>query len=529
LRRVATLVASAADPLTVFEMVTREAAGVLDLPILTLMRFEPDGTVSVVAAVSNSAYSIGANIKLDGPSVIATIRETGLPARVDSYEGLPGGVAARLRAAGAKAGYGVPIRVHGELWGTMAAVHTGGALADDAEDRLANFTDLIAAAIANAQARDDLAHLAAEQTSLRRVATLVARGSTGEGFLSVVAAEVRALFDVPDVAIVRYEQRDVMVVGAAGENPFIPIDGRWSLDGPSVCAQVLDSGRPARMDEYGDVDGSVAEIAQRAGFQSVAGAPIFADDRVWGAIIVVSSTDPLPDRSEVRVAEFTELVATAISNATNRSQLLASRARIVTASDEARRRIERDLHDGIQQRLIALSLDVQTMRTSKSTTSAAETERLEGLEQDLASVLEEVGEISRGLHPALLARRGLGPSLQALARRSPIPVALSVNGPRSPEPIEVAMYYAVSETLTNAIKHSGASLVTIDVQSTETSVRATLEDDGIGGAMVGAGTGLSGLFDRMDALGGTLTLSSPPTGGTRVELDLPVGSGSPDT
>ncbi len=362
LRRVATLVAGAPDPQAVLEMVTREASRVLDLPVLTLMRFEPDGTATVMAEASNSPFRAGANFALDGPSVMSRIAETGRPARIDSYEGLPGAVAARLRSAGARAGYGVPVLVDGKLWGAMAAVQTAEVPFGDAEERLANFTELIAIAISNAQARDDLRRLAAEQASLRRVATLVARGPTREGLFSVVAAEVQRLFDVPDVAIVRFEQREVVVVGAAGGNAFIPLGGRWRLDGPSVCASVLDSGRPARLDEYGGLSGGVADIAQKAGFESVAGAPIVVDDRVWGAIVVVSSSGPLPDRSEVRVAEYTELVAAAISNETTRTALIASRARIVSASDEARRRVERDLHDGIQQRLIALTLDVQTLR-----------------------------------------------------------------------------------------------------------------------------------------------------------------------
>jgi signal transduction histidine kinase len=426
-----------------------------------------------------------------------------------------------LRAAGAQAGYGAPIVVDGRIWGAMTAVQTTAVLADDAEDRLANFTELIAIAISNAQARDDLGRLAAEQASLRRVATLVADGSAGDGFFSVVAAEVQRLFEVPDVAINRFEQRDVVVVGTAGDNPFIPVGGRWSLDGPSVNAQVLDSGRPARFDAYHDLGGAVAKIAQTAGFRSVAGAPIVVAGRVWGSIVVVSSSDPLPDRAEVHVAEYTELVATAISNATTHEEMLASRARIVAAGDEARRRVERDLHDGIQQRLIALSLDIQTLRMHVPAEDPPQHERLDRLAGDLELVLDEVREISRGLHPALLGRGGLKPPLQALARRSPIPVELRVSGPRAPEPVEVATYYALSEALTNAIKHSGASVIAIEVESTETALRAAVQDDGIGGAVVGAGTGLSGLIDRIDAVGGTLVVTSPVADGTRVEIELP--------
>lgn len=521
MRRVAMLVAGVPDPGTVFETVTREASRLLELPVLTLSRFESDGTGTVMAAASNRPFPVGARFALDGPSVMSLIAETGRPARIDSYEGLPGTVAARLRSAGARAGYGVPIVVGGRLWGAMAAVETDSVPLLDAEERLANFTELIAIAISNAQARDDLRRLAAEQASLRRVATLVARGSTGASLFSVVAEEVRALFDVPDVAIVCFEERDVAVVGSAGGNAFIPVGGRWSLDGPSVCAQVLDSGQPARMDEYRALDGSVAEIAQRAGFQSVAGAPVVVDGRVWGAIVVVSSSGPLPEGSEVRVAEYTELVATAISNASAHAELLASRVRIVAASDEARRRVERDLHDGIQQRLIALAFDVQTLHAGVATDNSEQLQGLMRLAGDLGSVLDEVREISRGLHPALLARRGLRPSLDALARRSPIPVELRVSGPRSSEQVEVATYYAVSEALTNAIKHSRASLITVEVESTEGTLHAVVGDDGVGGAVVGSGTGLTGLTDRIDALGGTLVLSSPSDGGTRVEITLP--------
>ena len=346
------------------------------------MRFEPDGTATVMAEASASPFSVGARSrwtdKRDRPG---SPRRGGRRGSTPTRDARCRGGAAAI--GGCRAGYGVPVLVDGRLWGAMAAVQTAAGPPDEAEARLANFTELIAIAIANTQARDDLRRLAAEQASLRRVATLVARGSTGKGLFPVVAAEVQKLFDVPDVAIVRYEQRGVVVVGTSGGNAFIPLGGRWSLDGPSVCASVLDSGRPARLDGYGGLGGGVAEIAQKAGFQSVAGAPIVVAGRVWGAIVVVSSADPLPDRAEVRVAEYTELVATAISNATTHAELIASRARIVAASDEARRRVERDLHDGIQQRLIALTLDVQTLRGPGFEEGSQQSEGLERLEADL--------------------------------------------------------------------------------------------------------------------------------------------------
>jgi signal transduction histidine kinase len=522
LRRVVTLVAGAPDPSAVFDLVTREASRVLDLPILTLVRFEPDQTATVMAAASDGPFPVGITLPLGDPSVIKSIAETRLPARIESYEGLPGPVATGLRAAGAKGGFGVPIFVEGTIWGAMAAVQTSGPVPDDAEERLAKFTELIAFAISSAQARQDLRRLAGEQASLRRVATMVARGSTGEGFLSLVAAEVQQLFAVPTVMIVQYEGREAVVAGIVGGRGEFSLGARWLLDGPSVCATILDSGQPARLDDYNDLPGSIAQSIRAAGVQSCAGAPISINARVWGAIIV-TSPDALPERAELRVAEYTELVATAISNAANHAELVASRARIVAASDEARRRVERNLHDGIQQRLIALALDVQTLRAQIGDEHPSQAEGLDRLGNDLESVLEEVHEIARGLHPALLARRGLLPALRALARRSPIPVDLHVSGPRPPEQVEIATYYAASEALTNAIKHSHASMITITIESEGETLRAAVEDDGIGGADLGGGTGLSGLTDRIEALGGTLAIINPAAGGTRIEINLPLG------
>jgi signal transduction histidine kinase len=228
---------------------------------------------------------------------------------------------------------------------------------------------------------------------------------------------------------------------------------------------------------------------------------------------------------ESRLASFTELVGTAISRAQAQAELIASRARIVEAGDEARRRIERDLHDGTQQRLVALTLHLQRLRADAPVAERATQEGLEQVERELKSVIEEVQELSRGVHPAQLAVGGLRPSLRALARRSPIPVDVTVDVPeRPPESVETALYYVVSEALANAIKHSRATSVSVTVVGDSRSVRATVTDDGVGGAETGAGSGLTGLSDRVDALAGLFSVVSPRSRGTIISVDLPVAA-----
>ncbi len=210
-----------------------------------------------------------------------------------------------------------------------------------------------------------------------------------------------------------------------------------------------------------------------------------------------------------------------MSNATARADLIASRVRIVAAGDEARRRLERNLHDGTQQRLLALRLDVQRIRLGLPHGEGAELAQLEG---EIASIVDEVREVSRGLHPAQLARGGLKLALSTLARRSPIPVELDVDLPaRPPRPIEIAVYYFVSEAVTNAVKHSGASSVRVAVGAGAGAVRAAVADDGAGGAAAARGSGIVGLSDRVEALGGRLWLDSPRGAGTRIAIELPTG------
>ena len=228
----------------------------------------------------------------------------------------------------------------------------------------------------------------------------------------------------------------------------------------------------------------------------------------------------LPADAESRLAGFTELLATAIANAEAQAEVTASRARIVAAADQARRRIERDLHDGAQQRLVSLALK---LRAAQAAVPPELGGHLDEAVAEAAGALAELTEIARGIHPAVLAERGLAPALKTLARRSPIPVDLQVRaGERLPEPVEVSAYYVVAEALTNAAKHSGASAVSVEVEVAGEVLRVAVRDDGAGGADLARGTGLAGLKDRVDALGGRILLDSRPGAGTSLQAEFPL-------
>ncbi|HEY6692230.1 MAG TPA: GAF domain-containing sensor histidine kinase [Solirubrobacteraceae bacterium] len=542
LRRVATLVAEGAAPAALFSAVAEEVARILDVSAVSIFRFEYDRTSVVVASVKDPVFAVGSRWPLDSPSLNAMVFATGRPARIDDYSGLDGPIAVSTQASGIESGVGVPIVVDGSVWGMVAVgrrrrrdvlpsftgSYTGRLLlsqesSQEIETRLAAFTELVATAISQAQANDDVRLLAEEQAALRRVATLAAEGASPQDIFATVAREVADILGLPRVEMVRYERDGTgTVIGASGNHPF-PVGSNWALDGPSVMATVLETGDKARIDDYSVLRGTIAEVADRAGFRSAIGAPIVVGGATWGAIIAISTEhEPIPERSEVRLSQFTELVATAVSNATARADLIASRARIVAAGDEARRRLERNLHDGLQQRLIALGIDLQRIHASIPAEYRAPRASLEQAEHDAGSMLEEVRELSRGLHPPLLSRGGLGPALAVLARKSPIPVDLDVDvEERPPSTVETAVYYTMSEALTNAVKHSRASAISVQVQRRGDVVRARVTDDGVGGAVLGTGSGLVGLDDRVKALGGRFVVESSEEQGTAVSIELP--------
>jgi signal transduction histidine kinase len=254
------------------------------------------------------------------------------------------------------------------------------------------------------------------------------------------------------------------------------------------------------------------------------GAPIIVEGRLWGVVSVGSKTDRLlPPETEERLGEFTELLATAIANAESHEELDASRARILATADATRRRIERDLHDGAQQQLVSLALELRAAQAAIPTEFGEHRAELSHVIDGLTGVLDGLREIALGIHPAMLAEGGLEPALKTLARRSPIPVELDVRAEgRLPEPVEVAAYYVVSEALTNAAKYARASVVHVDLQASERSLRVAVRDDGLGGADPARGSGLLGLKDRAEAIGGTISLRSPHGAGTSLQVELPL-------
>ena len=361
------------------------------------------------------------------------------------------------------------------------------------------------------------------QNALRRVATLVARGVDEPTLLRTVAEEIASLGNADVVQILRYEA-DGAAVRVAGMGPAaveLEIGERFPTGGHNVATIVRETGRPALIDDAAQVTGSPKPLSERLGVQSTCGCPIVVEDRLWGVVIASTTRSaPMPTDTERRISEFTELVATAISNAHARAELAASRARVVMASDATRRRIERDLHDGVQQRLVTLALE---MRSAIEKAGPAEQGGLTRIEQGLQELLEEIREISRGLHPAILSEAGLTPALKTLARRSPLPVQLELQcEERAPVAIEVAAYYVISEALTNAAKHARASGARVTVRQAGDGLRIEIGDNGVGGADPRRGTGLIGLSDRVEALGGTVSVTSLPTEGTTIIAYFPV-------
>jgi signal transduction histidine kinase len=370
----------------------------------------------------------------------------------------------------------------------------------------------------------ELRQLAAEQSALRRVATLVAGGAGARELFAATAAEVGQVLGAAGAGVGRYDGDDLVMVGgwrADGGDPGT-FDLRMALDGDSVAARVRRTGRPARMDSYADVPGEIAQFMREEWqeFTETIGAPITVGGHLWGVVVITTPRGRhFGPETDERLASFTELIAIAVSNAAGAEQLAASRARIVTAGDAARRRIQRDLHDGAQQRLVALTL---RLRAAAHEHPGAAPE-LTAVADAIESIHAELQELSRGLHPAVLTLGGLEAALRQAAGRSAVPVTLelALDGP-PPDTVAIAAYYVTCEALTNVAKYGEASAVELSARTDGDALVLRVRDDGVGGADPTRGSGLIGLQDRVEALGGTLTVDSPPGAGTTLTARLPL-------
>jgi PAS domain S-box-containing protein len=370
------------------------------------------------------------------------------------------------------------------------------------------------------RAETALHRLADEQAALRRVATAVAAEGDPSRLFELVTEEVARLLDAETAALMRFDGDRAIAVGAFNKPGVrgVPAGTVMPLRADTAAGRVFRTGAPARVENYGALDGEVARELRRVGFHSSVAAPVFLGGRLWGAMVLLSvDQQQFPDDAEQRIAYFAELAAQALANAQAREELGASRARIVQAGDEERRRLERNLHDGAQQRLVSLALMLRLAARRHP-----DDDDLARAGEELSHALQELRELARGIHPAVLTERGLEPALRALADRAPVPVDLDFTPTdRLPGPVEAAAYYVVSEALTNVAKYAGASVVRVRVDQSDGVAQIEVADDGAGGADPSGGSGLRGLADRVEALGGRLTVDSPPGEGTTLRAELP--------
>jgi PAS domain S-box-containing protein len=517
LRRVATLVAEGASSSAVLDAVVGEMERLLDADQVALNRFEPGDEILVLAhrGLDVERTPVGSRVSIDGESATAKVRRTGRPARMEGYEEAEGALAELARATGLRSSVSAPITVDGRPWGLITASWKGEEPPPpDTEDRMVKFAGLLDTAIANTEARAEVERLAEEQAALRRVATLVAQGSAPTTVFDAVAAEVEGLLGADGVMLSRYEPDDeVTVVANRGRKADKEPPGtRIRHTGDNVISSVRCTERPAWMEEpLEDSD--------------VVGVPIVVEGRLWGCTSATwhGETSPPADPEE-RMAQFAELLDTAIANADSRAQLTASRGRLVTAADEARRRVVRDLHDGAQQRLVhaivTLKLAQRAFREDDGHAESLVGEALEQAQQGNA----ELRELAHGILPSVLTHGGLRAGVDAVVTRLDLPVKVDVPAERFSGEIEASAYFIVAEALTNVVKHAHATWAEVTASVDGGLLRIQVRDDGIGGADL-HGHGLVGIADRATALGGRLEVESPDRGGTVVTAALPLRSG----
>jgi PAS domain S-box-containing protein len=525
LRRVATLVAEDSSSPDLFKNIVGEIGRLLGVDLAALGRnLDGERMVAFATWAAEGEHPPFAEVVPIGPGTLMwEIVRTGKPARQDDWGGVDNVTATLVRERmGARSSVGAPIMVDGRPWGAIFVHSRSDVLPQDTEARLERFAALVVTALNDAQARAEVQRLADEQAALRRVATLVAHGAAPRAVFDAVTAEVAELFDV-SASLARYDDEALTVV--ANRGILVQIGDRYPLGGDNVTSVVMRTGSTARKDDYADVSGQIGEYAQRSHVGSAVAAPIVVEGRTWGVLVALWRDHVIaPADAEERLARFAELLDTAIGNADSRDQLTASRARVLAAGDDARRRLVRDLHDGAQQRLVQLTLTLRlALRAVRENPAEAEAnvERAIKVSQD---ALADLRELAHGILPSVLTRGGLRAAVRALVSRVDLPIDLEVTEERVQPDIEASAYFIIAEALTNVLKYA---------QATRASVRASIDgevlaievhDDGVGGADPD-GHGLLGIADRVAALGGRLRIRGGEAGGTRVSVRLPISAG----
>ena len=519
LREIATLVTRGSSGREVFDAVSRAIARVLRAGATSLFRFEADDTLTLVAGWSRHGVPLPIGDRRALNEQLREIRATGEPRRFDS---LPDDApfVEEARELGMRSAIGVPIVVDGRVWGIVfASSEDDKPLPAGTEGRMAGFTELVATALANAQAQASVQRLADEQAALRRVAELVARAGAPEEVLDAVVLEASNLLGGTGMSLLRF-QPDGDAVIVATHREVTPVGLVVPTEGTPWSAERLRTRRTLRV---GSFEGTSAEhLAREYDVDAVVVVPVMVEGRVWGMLSTRMPGGHFAHGTEERLAQFAELVGTAVANAESRAQLTASRARVVAAADESRRRLQRDVHDGAQQRLVQTVINLKLARQALEEHPWPAAHLIDESLFHAERATDELRDLVRGILPASLSRGGLRAGVESLCADLPIEIDLQVTSLRLPARTETTAYFVIAEALTNVVKHAGATSAAVSATAGDDVLVVEVRDDGAGGADPVAGSGLTGLFDRVEASDGTLVVESPAGGGTTLRATLPV-------
>lgn len=524
LRRIAELTAQEAPADAVLQAVAVQASRLAGVEFGMVLRFvAPDGSSEIVALDgAPSGFTLGMRASGSGDGSVHRVWRTGRAARIDDLGAMSGRWPRMATRFGFSTSAGVPILLQGELWGALIVAGRE-PMPPAIESHLGDFAELVSTAISAAQTRTELRVLADEQAALRRVAELVARGATLDEVFAAVATEASKLLGDLAAALLRYDPGDVAVAVAACNSP-VPLGLPIPSGGETAIGEVLRTGRAVRVDSFEGTQ--LAELARALDVHAGVAVPVMVEGRVWGALTASTPGPPLPLGTEQRLTQFAELAGAAIANAENKAKLTASRARVVATADETRRRLQRDVHDSAQQRLVHTIISLKLARDAIAAGGSAG-ELVDEALTNAERANAELRDVVRGILPAALTRGGLRTGLESLVADLAVPVEVRVTAARLSAETETTAYFIVAEALTNVVKHAHASRATVDVAIEAETLSIHVHDDGTGAADPAQGTGLTGMLDRVEASEGTLEIMSPIGIGTTLHATLPLRDQTP--